>query len=63
VAELREEVTPMWAAAVMVNAQASWAKKTAQYSAVLLASAHKEVGKVARKVSLLKGELAIVCQA
>jgi hypothetical protein len=53
----------MWAAAVMVNAQASWAKKTAQYSAVLLASAHKEVGKVARKVSLLKGELAIVCQA
>jgi hypothetical protein len=58
VPELREEVTLARVAAVTAGAQG---EKMAQENAILLASAHAEAGKVAWKVSFLKGELVVAC--
>jgi hypothetical protein len=59
VPELWKEVTRVWATTVVVEAQATRAKKVAQESVVLLASARGEAGEVAQKVSLLEGKLAV----
>jgi hypothetical protein len=60
VAELQEEVTWARVVAIMAGAQA---KRMAQRKVVLLAFAHGEVDKVARKISLLECKLVITHQA
>jgi hypothetical protein len=57
VAELWEEVTRAWVAAVMVEARAAQAEKISQERSVLLATAHGEADMVARRVSVLESEL------
>lgn len=61
--ELRDEVTQVRAATIMVDAWATWAEKMTQENVVLLSSTHGEASEVAWKVSLLEGELTVACQA
>jgi hypothetical protein len=61
--ELRDEVTWAQVAAVMAEAWVARADRMAQESAILLASAHGEDSDVARKVSLVEGQLAVARQA
>jgi hypothetical protein len=63
VAELREEVTWVWAATIMVEVCAAQADRMAQEMAVLLACTREEAHEVARRVSFIEGELAGACQA
>jgi hypothetical protein len=63
VAEIQEEVTRVWAAAIMVGAQAPQAERVAQEIAILLVCAHVEADEVVQRVSLLKGKLVDVCRA
>jgi heterodisulfide reductase subunit A-like polyferredoxin len=62
VVELREEVTWVHVAVIMARARAAWAERMAHEKAILLASAHGEADVVARKISLLEGELAVALQ-
>jgi hypothetical protein len=57
VAELQEEVTRLWAAAVMAGTRATWAERVAPEKVVFLASSHIEVDEAVRRVSLLEGKL------
>jgi hypothetical protein len=53
VAELREEVTRVWAATIMVEVCAARADRMAQEMAVLLACTSGEAHEVARRVSFI----------
>jgi hypothetical protein len=57
VAELREEVTRVWAAAIMEETRAARAKRMAQERVVLLATTHGETDEAVQRVSALEGEL------
>jgi hypothetical protein len=59
VAELREKVTRAHATAVMAGARAIREEKIAQERVVLLASTRGEANEVAKKPSLLEGELVV----
>jgi hypothetical protein len=63
VAELREEVTQVWVAAVIVGAHTARAEKMTQERVVLLATAHGEADTAARRVSILEGKLVVVHRA
>jgi hypothetical protein len=63
VAELWEEVTRVWVAAIMAETRAARAEKMAQERAVLLATVHSEVDEVAERISILEGDLVAVRQA
>jgi hypothetical protein len=62
VVELWEEVTWVHVATIMARARAARAKRMAHEKAILLASAHREADVVARKISLLEGELVVALQ-
>jgi hypothetical protein len=57
VAELREEVTRVWVAAIMAEAHTARVEKMAHERVVLLAIADMNMDMVARVVSVLKSEL------
>jgi hypothetical protein len=63
VAELWEEVTRVWVAAIMAETRAARAEKMAQERAVLLATVHSEVDEVAERIFILEGDLVAVRQA
>jgi hypothetical protein len=63
VAELWEEVTRVWVAAIMAETRAARAEKMAQERAILLATIHSEVDEVAERISILEGDLVAVRQA
>jgi hypothetical protein len=57
VAEIQEEVTRAWEAAVMVGPHTAKAERMAQERAVLLGTIHGEASEVAQRVSTLESEL------
>jgi hypothetical protein len=59
VAELRKKVTQAHVTAVMAGARAIREEKIAQERVVLLASTRGEANEVAKKPSLLEGELVV----
>jgi hypothetical protein len=63
VVELRELVTRARVATVMTEAGTAWAEKMAQERAIRLATAHREADIVARRVSILGGELVTMRRA
>jgi hypothetical protein len=63
VAELRELVTRARVATVMTEAGTTWAEKMAQERAIRLATAYREADMVARRVSILGGELVTMRRA
>jgi hypothetical protein len=63
VAELQGEVTRARATVVMAGVRTTRAERMAQERVILLAYTHGKADVVARKVSLLEGELAVVRQA
>jgi hypothetical protein len=63
VADLREEVTRAWVAAIMAEARTAWVGKMAQERAVLLATARGKADVAARRSSILEGKLMAVRRA
>jgi hypothetical protein len=57
VAELQEEVTRVWAVAIMSKTRAARAERMAQERVILLATTRVEADESAERVSALEGDL------